>query len=351
VVIPLYAEFETEAGELQAAADAWSSSGEQADHEAAQAAWRDAMEVWQRGEVTQFGPAGLMNQQQGGQDLRDQIYSWPLTNACRIDQEIVREGYTADDFDQALINVRGLDAMEYLLFAEGYDNACAPNSRINSEGTWDALSEDEIDSRRAAYAARLAAGLVETSGELHEAWSRDGGNFAEKLAMAGAGSELYPSSQEALNSVSDAMFYLEKETKDMKLARPLGLTECSETTCPEERESLWADASLDHVRANIAGFEELYYGGSPDDPEALGFDDLLRERGATDLADEMDAKWVEARAAFDALEGPMVELLADDRQALVDAHTKLRAFVTLFKTQFVGVLDLELPKRAEGDND
>ena len=34
---------------------------------------------------------------------------------------------------------------------------------------------------------------------------------------AGGGSMIYPSTQEALNAISDAMFYLDKEVKDMKL--------------------------------------------------------------------------------------------------------------------------------------
>ena len=36
------------------------------------------------------------------------------------------------------------------------------------------------------------------------------------------------------------MYYLSKETEDMKLGTPLGITGCSAEQCPEALESQWA---------------------------------------------------------------------------------------------------------------
>ena len=44
-----------------------------AERDAAKAAWRTAMTSWQRAEVYQLGPAGIMGQIAGGEDLRDAI--------------------------------------------------------------------------------------------------------------------------------------------------------------------------------------------------------------------------------------------------------------------------------------
>ena len=72
-------------------------------------------------------------------------------------------------------------------------------------------------------AAALATLVERRVGDLVEAWSPTGGNFIEELTNPGRSGAVYGSAQEGLNAVSDAMFYLEKETKDMKLAKPLGI--------------------------------------------------------------------------------------------------------------------------------
>lgn len=352
VILQSYTQFETRARELETAAGAYADSLSQDDRDAAQQAWRDAIDLWQRAEVFQLGPAGVMGQVVAGEDLRDQIYSWPIVNPCRVDQELV-EGNYADPsaFAQEPVNVRGLDALEYLLFETGTDNACAPNSSINTDGTWDALGEQELQQRRADYAATLATLLTQRAEQLRTAWAADGGDFLGQFSNAGDGSDTYATSQEALNAVSDAMFYLDKETKDMKLAQPTGLIDCVDDVCPEERESRWANRSLAHVRNNLVGFRQLYHGGAPEDPDALGFDDLLRGMGADALADDMTQRIDAAITAADAVPGTMLEALQTDPESVTDLYDAVKSITDLFKSQFFDVLDLEVPRRGEGDND
>ncbi len=98
------------------------------DLEAKRSAFVSAMDTWQRAEVMNVGPAGMAGRVAGGEDLRDQIYSWPLSNACAVDQELVAMSYeSAETLRDQPVNRRGLDALEYLLFVEGFDNACDPN--------------------------------------------------------------------------------------------------------------------------------------------------------------------------------------------------------------------------------
>lgn len=351
VILATYEEFEAKAEALEGAAAAWASSLDAADHDAARQAWVEAMDVWQRAEMFQVGPAGAMGAVVGGEDLRDQIYSWPLTNPCRVDQELVEQAYADEEaFGSESINVRGLDALEYLLFYEGEENACAPNSLINSDGSWAALSEEELGERRARYALTLASNLSGRATALRQAWDPAGANFLGELSAAGAASETYPTSQEALNAISDAIFYLDKEVKDMKLARPTGMSDCVEEVCPEARESPWANRSMEHLRQNLVGLQQIYLGGMPEE-DALGFDDLLRGMGADQLADDLAARIAEAIARVDAVEGTMVEALETQPQAVVDVYDASRSITDLIKSQFFDVLDLEVPKRGEGDND
>ncbi len=154
---------------------------------AAETAWSSAMEIWQQAEVMQIGPAASVALP-GGKNLRDEIYSWPLTGRCLVEQQLVSKSYEASTFSTALVNLRGLDAAEYLLFYKADDNACAANATINSGGTWAALGAAEITARKAAYAAVVADDIVVSATKLLDAWEPAKGNFVAQLETAGRGS-------------------------------------------------------------------------------------------------------------------------------------------------------------------
>ncbi len=345
VVVPTLRDFAAAATNLQEATSAWQASGAPADQDGARDAWRAAMDLWQQAEVMQVGPAGPMGTTVGGEDLRDAIYSWPIVNPCRVDQELVEGAYAdVDAFAAENVNVRGLDALEYLLFYEGTANQCAALSRINRDGSWEAVV-GELPARRAAYAVTAATLVRRAADELVRRWE---GGFLDALASAGEGSEVFGSAQEALNALSDALFYLDKETKDMKLAEPAGLAPgCMAATCPELRESRWANHSMPNVRGNLLGFRRVFEGSGA----GRGFDEMLAEVGAGAAATRMATLLDEAdrRAAEVAIDIPTA--LAADPNALLPTYEAIKAVTDLFKTEVVTALDLELPRRAEGDND
>ncbi|MEM1413894.1 MAG: imelysin family protein [Myxococcota bacterium] len=348
VLSPRLAEFATDAGALESAAAAWAATPEDATALAnAREAFGTVMDTWQELEVLQVGPAGQPGDIEGGQGLRDEIYSWPTANACRVDQETIEDAAaTPAGLRPELVNVRGLDALERLLFAEDETNACPSSSPLNLDGTWDDVAETPgaITARRATYAASAATLVRERAETLRDAWS---GGFATELATAGAGSTVYGSSNDALNSVSDALFYLEGVSLNMKLAEPLGLSGCEDAeVCPEERESLFANRSIANFQANYATYVDAYRGGS-----GYGFDDLLREVGATDLADRTDAAIAAATPAVEALEGTLPEILAGDTTELVRVNDLVTDVVRLQRTELVSVFNLRLPQAVAADND
>jgi uncharacterized protein len=352
VILKTYRDLSARAEALEDAAAAWQAAPkDEAMRQAAQAAWRDAMASLQQAELFQLGPAGPMGVVAAGEDRRAQLYSWPLVNACRVDQELLAQRYS----DQAAlsaqpVNVRGLDALEYLLHHDAGTNACAPNAAINASGQWAALPADELPARRAAYALALTRDLRVHADALRDRWEPTGGDFLAELTGAGLTSETWSSSQEALDAIFAALFYLDKETKDMKLALPAGIMGC-EVECADKVESLHADASHLHVLANLRGFSAIYHGGERADAQARGFDDLLRGVGAVALADELDADIEAALIAVEALGPSLRAALAQDPARVVAAHAAVRKITDNLKTELVAVLDLELPQRAEGDND
>jgi len=349
VVIPTYTRFLAEAEQLESAVNAWKAAAElgEADDEraAAQLAWRDAMAVWQEAEILQVGPAGNSATVIGGGDLRDQIYSWPTINPCRIDQEVVYLDWEeeTDYFDTALVNVLGLDALEYLLFVDTADNACPNQVDINSEGAWDALGEEGVRRQRAAYAAAVAANLRLDADLLLARWSED---TSAQLATAGEEGSAYESQEQALNALFDAMFYIEIMSKDRKLAQPLGLRDCGAESCPESVESLWSGTGASHLCANLVGLERLFVGG-----EGQGFDDLLVALEEEALSEDMIARIDAAQLACESVADPLEETLVSDRASVEALHAALGQITDLLKGDLAATLVLQTPSDVEGDND
>ena len=346
--IELLDSFRDAAEELDTAAAA--AKNDPAAQDNARAAWTKAIDVWQKAEVFQFGPAGP-SATPGGKALRDYVYSWPLVSRCLVEQTLVSKAYEKPDFGTtALVNMRGLASTEYLLFYTGTDNACSPATNINASGQWAALTPAELAARKAHYSSVLASDVARAARDLVKAWSPDGGNFKAQIANAGESGSVYTTEQMALNAVSDAMFYVESQVKDAKLARPLGLLNCDDTTCPDAVESRFARRSRQHIRNNLLGLRMLLAGCN--DGEGVGFDDLLTAVGASSLAGRMTSDLDAAIAAADALKSDdMASEIGTDIAAVQNLHAAVKKVTDAMKTEFVSVLDLELPTALEGDND
>jgi uncharacterized protein len=348
--LKLYAEVSASTESLKSASAQWEADPNEVNATSVRAAWANAMGLWQQAEVLRFGPAGPVALP-SGEGLRDYIYSWPLVSRCLVEQNLVSKKYAQDSFiATALVNTRGFNASEYLIFYEPNENQCSASATINTSGSWADLGAAELASRKRSYSAVLSADIHEKAAAIEAKWKGDDG-FARLLQRAGASGSPFDSDQSALNVISDGMFYLEREVKDMKLGRPLGKTaDCTEAICPEMVESLYARVSRDHIRNNLLGFRRVFEGCdvAPD----TGFDDLLRSLGSADLADRMRGDLAAAIATADALPSADIgALLASDRSAVEGLHAAVKRITDTLKTDFVTVLDLELPKTIEGDND
>jgi len=345
-----YAEFGDKARVLSQAAEAFAVQPGAAEKAAAQQAWRDAMASWQRAEPFRFGPAaGSM--EPGGQNLRDEIYAFPLTNYCRVDQQLVDRVYAAPEFSSSLSNARGLGAIEYLLFTSSPGNACSSAININQSGSWAALTQPDVAQRRADYAAAAARDVLGRAEALLAAWSPGQGDFHAQFT--GVASTLFSSEQRAFNTVSDALLYVERELKDWKLGWPLGLVpECvnAPSPCPTEVESRYAHVSTDHIRQNLVGFQRAF-AGCAGSGAGLGFDDWLAAVGSTDLSSRMLSALSESQLAVDNLTLPLEQALQTDPGQVLALHARVKSLTDLLKTEFITVLDFELPMGLEGDND
>ncbi len=350
VVLPALAEFVVEMTTLEDALESLESSLQTADADdariAAQVQWRVAMIRWQVLEVLQIGPAASSLSAVSGEDLRDEVYSWPTVNACRVDQKTVEAAW--DDsgfFDANLVNAYGLDALEHVLFA-GEESVCPSLVNPVADGSWDALGADGVSANRAAYGRVLAAGVRAQGEALLDRWSPEGEDFSGQLTASDDGSP-YASPESALNAVFDALYYLESVTKDRKLAQPMGLKDCDDTFCLEDLEGVASLTTLGSIGANLEGFKALFTGG-----EGAGMDDLLVALGHGDLSEMILSDLGLARATLeDSLEEPLAAAIEGESTDLDNFYAALARVTEALKTDLVTVLVLAIPSEGSGDSD
>lgn len=352
VVFPTLQQFEAEAWALSSAMETYATARKagaaDAERTAARAAFKTALMTWERAELFGFGPAGQAGRFTSGASLRDGIYAWPAVNACQIDTLLVSREYALPGYlEGALVTVRGLGAIERLLFLDSSDNGCPPDATINASGSWAALPAQDLALRRAEYASAAAELVARGADALHSAWEE---GFAAQLAQAGSSGSGFPDAQAALNEVFSALFYVDTNVKDAKLATPAGIDpSCTQPTCPQLAEAIHSGLSKDALRENLQAALALYRGSW--DAGGSGFDRLLELREAPELATQLDALLTDSLRAVNELPGPVDVAVTTDLPAVTTAHAAVRTFTDLMKSQMVTTLALKPPDQGAGDND
>ena len=352
VIVPTYTKFAQLAIDQDTAinnyCDALTSQANDTDAKqiSAKQSWRDAMAVWQIAEVMQIGPLVDNNN-----DLRNKIYSWPNTSACALDQEVVLAEQANYDINTRTSSRKGLDAIEYLLFNPNLNHSCTVFG-TDPQG-WNNRTDADRTSARCGLAKLAAADLVSNTEELLMAWNgtANAQGYADILKNAGQQDSIFSNAQDAVNDVSDAIFYVDKLTKDAKLATPLGVfaNDCGLAPCAENVESGFAYHSLQNIISNIQGLNMIFLGGETD--VGIGFEDYLVDVGATDTAAKMRGDLTEVIDFASSLQSSLTDLLLQDPDQVQEVHDQLKDVTDTMKTDFIQRLALELPATSAGDND
>ena len=310
---------------------------------AAQEGWSTAMATWQQAELMLLGPL-LENDSL----LKNSIYSWPIVNSCAVDYDVVffQDGTVNGqpyDITKRTPSRKGMAALEYLLFTPSVEDSCGT---APPEG-WRNQTETARKIARCRFATEVANDIVNSSNELLTLWNGDNG-YANQLKTAGTSTSDIPSEHDAVNRLSDAMFYMDSITKDQKLATPLGLfsNSCGSQACPEDVESNFAMQSISHVTNNLKAFQDLLTG-----KDGVGFIEYLIDVGDQDTADSMSADVQAAIDDTEAYQTTLAQALLDNEAQVTQTHTKVKAVTDKLKVDFINSLALELPQTSAGDND
>lgn len=323
-------------------------------------AFRDAMLAFHGLSAMTFGP---LAEDKGA--LQSRIYAWPFINTCGIDQEV--EALTRDAAKPVAdlgVNLRGLGAIEYLLYEPALKSAC--NARaFPLVKAWSEKADAEKRLDRCATAARLAQDVMEAAVYLEKRWDLEEGNYSKTLIDG----SVYPDMKEAVTAVVHGMFAFEK-LKDERLGRPLGLHKlCTSDAwkCPENAEHPLSGLAFEAIRTQYDNFKEIFWGSRDRDAKAFGIDDLLISHGhAAAVAelraamDQLDDSLAAVEAEGTTLQEQIEAMLPEDCRATTVTDRRVpvcamfqdvRTIATMFKTDVLTMLSLRAPPGYQGDND
>lgn len=313
--------------------------------DAARAAFGKAIDTWEIADALLVGPAAM-----DGQTLRGRIYGWPNTSPCEVDKDVAGRWANPSSYDVSteFVSSRSLTAIEYLLYPATDMHNC-----LGPPNGWDALGAD-LPRARCRLAEAIAMDVAAQATALETAWRADGGGYVDQLANAGKAGSSLPSAHGAVNLVSDAMFYVDRMVKDMKIAEAAGIAinSCNavQMPCLREVELAYSDRSTYAIRANLTALQQVFTGDTASST-GLGFDDFLIAVGHADLATNMTTDLDGAVAAAKALPDSYLGALDTSYASVAATHAAVKLFCDDLKSQFLTVLALEIPDDVAADND
>jgi predicted lipoprotein len=365
VITPTYQQFSTVATSQQQAINDYcqqessfadgDSSAEQVNDSKniAKESWRNAMNSWQQAEMMQLSPLLI-----GDGALRNNIYSWPTQNTCGVDLDVTyfkANSVNGQPYDIATRTAsrKSMVALEYLLFNDHLAHSCTGSTKPDS---WNNQTEQYRKVARCEFATEIASDVKLNSTQLLTNWLGDDGNggYAQKLKTAGTEGSDFASQHDAVNELSDAIFYLDSFTKDDKLAQPLGLfaNECGAQACPEAVESKYSAHSITNIANNLQALKMFMQGSlSEGQADALGFSHYLTDVGDEVTADILNDHIALAIEATKNYQSSLATTLTNDPEKVLATHGDVKNITDKLKSDFITSLALELPKTSAGDND
>lgn len=321
----------------------------------ARTAWRDTMTAMQQAELHRFGP---INENNSALHERLLVPVNSSFSSCGVDQSVLLGQQSDFDLNSRLSNQKGLTAIEYLLFSENLDHSCP--AQIPETTDWNERGLKERQSLRCAHALRLARDVSEAADAVLEGWLPTGANYRATFANPG-------NAEDSIVLLSDGLFYVDIDLKDSKLGEPLGLHDsCNGFSCPERVESAFSRSTFDSIRANLVGFQLLFNGG-----QGLSFDDLIASEGVPEVSKRINSQLTDSLDLLDSIDTSLFDSAAainSDGVALdcinsaanpetiqtipaCALHGYIKRLTDSMRTDFIATVNLDLPERAQSDND
>ena len=309
--------------ELSVICKKFSQDPSEANLTEAQSKWKQASAKWQMCQLYNFGPLETLQ-------LYGSIDTWPV-NTTAIESALNTSVAIDNIFiESKSIQIKGLKAIEYLLF----------NSTQGNAYILELYKSGSNASKRKEYLQALAINLNKKASTLYDAWKPSGGNYLQSFINAD-GNDVSSS----IGLITNAMSLQIDKIKNGKIGNALGKLNGGvvDATLIESAES---QVSIDNIRNNIISLQNTFQGITPDGQDLHGFDDLLNHLGAKYneklLSDEIKARFATALAKTAAIQGPLDYAIKNNPQQADEAYISLKDLLIVIKADMVNKLGVSL---------
>ncbi len=244
VILPLYRDLETQAVKLVTSSKNFCQQPNNEQLQQLRQAWLNTMLAWQRTDSLMFGPA-----------IEEQLdfhinFTPPkkliIKQLLNSDQPI-----TGETLNKNGVGGKGLSTLEYLL----YDR-----ERSDADLLQDYVPENSAAQRRCAYLQEVSELLHSDIQRITTPWLRTQNSYADSFRTAGAGSPMFVSQQEAIDTLISKLYQSAEKTTGRRLAKPLGIR-TKQAPKPYQLEAWRSGASMALVKANLQGIKMLLVDG------------------------------------------------------------------------------------------
>ncbi len=307
VILKTYESLATEAALLYQAIQVLESNPNQANLDAAKAAWVATRAPWEQSEGFIFGPVD----QEG---LDPSLDSWPvnvidLNNVLNSSNQL-NEAFLA----QQEGTLKGFHTVEFLLWGENGDKKV-----------------DEFTPRQFEYLAAAADVLRSDAQKLYDLWKPAGGNFINNILKAGNGSQVYISQKAALEEITNALIIIADEVANGKINDPLSQKDLT------LEESQFSNNSKADFSNNIISIKNIYTGTFGNYGNGRSVSEIIKEKNAS-LDVKVKAEIEAAILSITSISGTFSEAIFNNTAAVTSAQTKVRTLQNTLGSQVLPII-------------
>ena len=318
VAIPAYTELKTKGDALNNSIIALNASTTDANLTVAKNAWKDMRQTWERSEGFLLGPV-----EDGEYD--PDTDTWPvnfndMNNLLATAQPL---GTAANIEALGSRALKGYHPIEYMLWGQNGNKKAA-----------------DFTARQKEYLTGLSLHLKSQADALYTSWIPAGGNYANEILKAGAGSTVFAKKQDVFLAICGALTDICGEVGDGKMKEPFDAAATVPSEGAQLVESPFSGNSLTDFKNNLQGAFNSYQGKFNSD--GTGLQDLVKIKNSA-LNLEIEQKFNAAINSFASITVPFEQAISTQRtqcQATMTAinylantlDTKLKPFIIQYIT-------------------
>lgn len=310
-ILPAYENLALQSTQLKDKTREFCESPDNSTLLATQQQYKHTLVAWQAIQHVTFGPIELLMRSYS-------IQFWPdkknLTSK-QLNKILAAEdpaSLTDEAFQTASIAVKGLPAMERLLFTDS------------------ALTQIQQKPFRCEFLQAISHYIERQTSNTFSEWQA----FKEEYAYLESEEGLYEDSEEAAIDLMKAQIEPLEIIKDLKVLRPLGKSKAK----AKRLENWRSEHSLQNIQINISSLHYMFSG-----VEGSNLYSLLKAQGAEDLAEGIDEQFIALEKILQQLPTPLSQYLHDQevREQLLLLTQGLNLLHTLL-AKSMGLLELQL---------